>query len=122
MQTFSYFSRNLLLEQIQRVIFTKRVKPLNWKYYLYFTLPRQNRLLVVINSYNLYSECFIKYEDRRLKDVQIFKWHIKNSTHIENLTNIVDEKIENLNLKNDIVVETSDNYFWDCKDDFDLLT
>lgn len=123
MQTYSYFSRNLLVEQLQKVLLTKRLKPINWYYYLYFTLPGQNRLFILINWTNYYLEAYIKYEDRNRKDIKIVSKYIKNLVHIESLSKFIDRKIETLNLNNNIVVDKND-LFWDddYKDsDFELL-
>jgi len=121
MQTFSYYSRNLLIEQIQKAVFTNIMKTINWYYYIYFKLSFENRLLVQINSKNLYTECYIKYEDRNSKDIMIFKWILKNIIHINNLSNIVDRKIEILNSKNNILINYNNFDFWDYNDDFDLI-
>jgi len=121
MQTFSYYSRNLLVEQVQKVIFTNKTKPIGWFYYLNFTLPWYNRVSIVINSINLYTECFIKYENRGQKNVSIFKGHIKNSLHIEHLSRIIDKQVDELNLKHGVNLNSD---FWDfgpCDFDFDSL-
>jgi len=121
MQTFSYYSRNLLVEQVQKAIFTTRIKPINWHYYFYFKLSFDNRLFIDINLYNLYTEWSIKYENRSMKDILIFKWIIKNSIHINNLSNIVDKKIETLNYKNNILFNEEEFIFWNCTENFDLI-
>ena len=123
MQTYSYFSRNLLVEQLQKVLLTKRIKPINWNYYLYFALPGQNRLFILVNSTNYYLEAYIKYEDRNRKDIKIVSKHIKNLVHIDSLSRFIDKKIEWLNLNNNIIVNNKD-LFWteSYKDeDFDIL-
>jgi hypothetical protein len=56
----------------------------------------------VINSINLYTEVFIKYENRGQKNVSIFKGYIKNSLHIEHLSRIIDKQVEELNLKHGV--------------------
>lgn len=123
MQTYSYFSRNLLVEQLQKVLLTKRIKPINWHYYLYFTLPGQNRLFILINWANYYLESYIKYEDRNRKDIKIVSKYIKNLVHIDALSRYIDKRIESLNLNNNITVSQND-LFWNEKyndSDFDLL-
>lgn len=121
MQTFSYYSRNLLVEQIQKVIFTNKIKTIGWFYYLNFTLPWYNRISISINSITLYTECFIKYENRNQKDVSIFKGHIKNSIHIEHLSRMIDKKVDDLNLKHGVIINNDFWDFWSCDFDFDSL-
>lgn len=121
MQTFSYYSRNLLVEQIQKVIFTNKVKTIGWFYYLNFTLPWYNRISISINSITLYTECFIKYENRNQKDISIFKGHIKNSIHIEHLSRMIDKKVDDLNLKHGVIINNDFWDFWSCDFDFDSL-
>lgn len=99
MQSYSYYSRTLLIEFLQRTIFFKIWKSLNKNYYWYFLLNNRNKLFITYNSQNWLSEAFIKFENRAKNDFLIHSMRITNNYHLEYFANLIDKALEEKSLK-----------------------
>lgn len=99
MQSYSYYSRTLLIEFLQRTIFFKIWKSINKLYYWYFLLIDRNKLFIIYNSSNWTTQALIKYENRNKKDLLIHNMRITNNYHLEYFCNLIDKTLEEKNLK-----------------------
>jgi len=99
MQTYSYYSRMLLIEYLQKTIFFKIWKTLNKGYYSYFILNNKNRLFITYNTNNWILKWYVKYENRYKLDFLIYSMVVKNNFHLESFVNYIDKYLEEHNLK-----------------------
>lgn len=99
MQTYSYYSRTLLIEFLQRTIFFKIWKSLNKNYFWYFSLVNKNRLFISYNSYSGVIKWYLKYENRAFKDSLLCSSRIYNNSDLESFVNCIDKSIEERNMK-----------------------
>ena len=110
MQTYSYYSRILLIEYLQKTIFFKKGKSLNNNYYAYFMLNNKDRLFIIYNKNNFISKAYIKFENTNNKDYCINSSKINNNIDLENFVNNIDKYLKSKNLKK-----------WFFNNDFDNL-
>jgi len=111
MQTYSYYSRNLLIEFLQKTIYFNFWKSLNNNFYWYFTLINKNRILIQYNKNKNKLYSYLKYEDKNKKNKLIYSTYFKNDHSITTFVNKIDDFLEKNNLlKNNFRILDEDNF------------